>query len=115
VLRFWYEYSKPKPGWKWTPAYPLPFPTTKGTRTAYVAIEDVESNECPVSRLTRDPSDESRDLVQIFSQVNPIEQLHPMGEAKRWPAAFLDAYLVLSREKQRHDNAQQIAVNKASS
>jgi hypothetical protein len=90
----------------------MPFETSSGSHTAYVAIEDVESPECPVSRLTRNPSDESRDLVQIFNQTNPIEQLHPMGEAKNWPGAFLDAYIVLSREKSQHDRAQDIAAHK---
>jgi hypothetical protein len=91
----------------------MPFETTKGSRTAYVVIEDVDSNECPVSRLTRNPSDESRDLVQIFSQVEPIQDLAPMGPAARWPAAFLDSYMVLKKEKARHDQAQQIAAQKA--
>jgi len=93
----------------------MPFETTKGTRTAYVSIDDVDSPECPVSRLTRNPADESRDLVQIFSQTQPIEQLHPMGEAKDWPGAWLDTYLLLSREKSRHDQAQQVAMHKATS
>jgi hypothetical protein len=91
----------------------MPFETPKGNRTAYVNIEDVDSDECPLSRLTRNPSDESRDMVSIFSQTEPLQDLHPMGTADKWPAAWLDTYLILKREKTRHDQAQQIAAHKA--
>lgn len=91
----------------------MPFQTPRGASVAYVSVEDVELHECPVSRLTRNADDKSRDLVNIFNQVEPIKELMPLGKAENWPAYFLDAFTILCREKIRHDNAQQMAISKA--
>lgn len=91
----------------------MPFETAKGPKTAYVAIDGVTSTECPVSRLTRHADDMSRDLVNIFVQIEPIKELAPMGPASKWPGFFLDSFAILLREKARHDDAQTIAKHKA--
>jgi hypothetical protein len=91
----------------------MPFETSQGSKTAYVSIEGLAVNECPVSRLTRNAGDTSRELVNIFNQTEPIKELNPMGKASAWPGFFLDATLLLIREKARHDHAQTIAAHKA--
>lgn len=87
--------------------------TAKGQRTAYVDVESVTSAECPVSLLTRDPADKSRDLVQIWSQANAAKEFMPFGPADKWPGAYYDVHVLLTREKLIHDNAVETARYKA--
>jgi len=87
--------------------------TSKGQRTAYVDVDGVTSVECPVSLLTRDPADKSRDLVNIWSQASAAKEFLPLGPADKWPGAYYDVHVLLSREKLIHDSAIEAARYKA--
>jgi hypothetical protein len=65
-----------------------------------VAIEGVETDECPKSLIIRNP--EACDLVRIHNQAQSVKGA--MGAPARWPGWFFDA-MALLREQQAIDKA----------